>query len=456
MDNDCVLLSAIGHTDPVSHRHDGAILHICRHYKPSKVYLLYSSEMCAIHDGDDRFEFAIDDLNERCGLDIKCEHILKPDLVDVQRFDKIADLMKTEVDRIHNENPDKQVLLNVSSGTPAMKGALILLANLLPDSYHVKAIQVSAPEKTVRDKEEQNKNAAQKICDEIRDNEDFCENAVDRSYAEVTSNIFSEIVKKDVCAHIDAYDYSAALRQLGEIKSHGGKISDRVQILLEAADQRLNAADKSMLRQALTDEENSMVFAKMQDNLSNLAEYGLWLQIKLKSHHQTDFIRGITPICYELPIQYLRCVRDKNISALKVTTKRGDFFDESKSGYPLYKECMDILDKKFREGYDNKKMSWCSETLIELVRGMNSDAADVADFEELRRYEQEVRNKIAHTIPKNNKLLRNTDQKLADKWERLSRLLKRTLSLEGAEFRKYLNSYDTMNSIIKAEVIRAV
>ena len=434
MNNDCVLFSAIGHSDPVSHRHDGAILHICRYYKPSKVYLLYSGEMCAIRENDDRFEYAIDDLNERCGLDIRCEHILKPDLIDVQRFDEIADLMKTEVERIHDENPDKQLLFNVSSGTPAMKGALILLANLLPDSYHIKTIQVSAPEKTVRGKEKQNRDIAAEIYDEIKNNEDFSENATDRSYAEPTANIYSEIVKKDVCAHIDAYDYSAALRQLGEIRSHGGKISDRVQILLEAADSRLNAADKGKLKQALTDEENSRVFAKMQENLSNLAEYGLWLQIKLKSHHQTDFIRGITPICYELPIQYLRCVRDKNIAALRVTNERGDFFDESKSGYPLYKECMEILDKKFN-GYDNKR-SWCSETIIELVRGMNSDEADVADFEELRKFEQEVRNKIAHTIPKNNKLLRQTGEELDDNWNRLSRLLKRTLSLEGAEFRK--------------------
>lgn len=455
MNNDCILFSAIGHNDPVSHNRDGAILHICRHYKPLKVYLLYSKEMCGIRSGDNRFERAIEDLNKRCGLDISCEAILKPDLVDVQKFDEISDLMKAEVERIHLDNPGKQLLLNVSSGTPAMKGALILLANLLPDSYRVKAIQVNAPEKTFKSKEEENKNNSEKIAEQIEKNEDFNEDAVNRSYAEPTSNIYSEIVKKDVCAHIDAYDYSAALRQLDEIKSHGGKISDRVQILLEAADSRLNEANKGKLRLALTDEEKDRVFAKIPDNLSDLGEYALWLQIKLKCHHLTDFIRGITPICYELPIQYLKCVLNKNINILKNSTEKGDVFDANKSDDPLYKECMEILNKRYYNEYNNKK-PWCSENLIELVRGMNADKADVDDFDELRKYEQKVRNKIAHTISKVGKILRQNDQELTDKWERLCRLLKRTFGMSDAEFSEYLNSYNAMNEIIKAEVRKVV
>lgn len=454
MDNDCILFSAIGHNDPVSHGHDGAVLHICRHYKPSKVYLLYSKEMCEIRSSDNRFELAIADLNKRCGLNIECEAILKPELVDVQKFDEIADMMKAEVERIHIENPDKQLLFNISSGTPAMKGALILLANLLPESYRIKVIQVNAPEKSFKSKEEENKNISEIIAKEIENNNDFNQDAVNRSYPEPASNIYSEIVKKDVCAHIDAYDYSAALRQLDEIKSHGGKISARVQILLEAANARLNEANKSRLKQALTDDEKDKVFAKIPDNLSDLGEYALWLQIKLKCHHLTDFIRGITPICYELPIQYLKCVLNKNINTLKKSLDKGDIFDDNKSEDPLYKECMEILNKRYYK-YDNSK-PWSSEILIELVRGMGAAKADVDDFDELRKYEQIVRNKIAHTISKAGKILRQNDQELTDKWERLCRLLKRTFGISDEEFSEYLNSYNAMNEIIKAEVRKAV
>ena len=94
MSNNLILFSAVGHSDPVSNKHDGAILHICRHYNPSKVYLIYSKEMCEIRDSDNRFEAAIDDLNKRECLDIKCEAILKPELENVHRFDDLVDIMK--------------------------------------------------------------------------------------------------------------------------------------------------------------------------------------------------------------------------------------------------------------------------------------------------------------------------------------------------------------------------
>lgn len=455
MNNDCILFSAIGHNDPVSHRRDGAMLHICRHYHPSKVYLLYSKEMCEIRSSDNRFELAIADLNERCGLNIGCEAILKPELVDVQKFDEIADMMKAEVERIHSENPDKQLLFNVSSGTPAMKGALILLANLLPESYRIKVIQVDAPERSFKSKEEENKNSSEIIANQIKTNEDFSKDALNRSYPEPASNIYSEIVKKDVCAHIDAYDYSAALRQLEEIKSHGGKISNRVQILLEAANSRLNEADKSKLKRALNDDEKAMVFANLpEENLSDLSEYALWLQIKLKSHHLTDFIRGITPICYELPIKYLKCVLGKNINSIKKSIEKGDIFDDNKSDDPLYKECMEILNKRYYEYNNDRPLS--SEILIELVRGMNADDNDVYDFEKLRNYEQQVRNKVAHTITKASKLLHQGDLGLTENWERICRLLKNTFKMNDETFSDYLESYDKMNSIIKYEVQKVI
>ena len=58
--------------------------------------------------------------------DIQCEAILKPELEDVHRFDLLADIIKSEIDKIHDSNENDEILLNVSSGTPAMKGACLL------------------------------------------------------------------------------------------------------------------------------------------------------------------------------------------------------------------------------------------------------------------------------------------------------------------------------------------
>ena len=456
MENNCILFSPVGHTDPVKNNHDGALLHICRHYQPKKVYIFYSGEMCKIHEYDHRYEAAINDLNERCGLDIQCEAILKPELEDVHRFDLLADIIKSEIDKIHDSNKNDEILLNVSSGTPAMKGALILISNLLPDSYHLKAIQVSAPGEGVREKEAVNKEDSEKILEQIKNNVDFEPNAVNRAYIESKSTIYAEIIKKDICAHIDAYDYTAALRQVKEVKEHNGRISERAEQLIEAANARLNEGDKATLCKILTKEEYADVFPYSLADLTALGEYAMWMQIKKKSKQSADFIRGITPICYELPIKYMKNVLGKDIMSICDRQDRGDFFDEKKAGEPLYNECMDILDQKYwRYGYDNSK-PWASEILIELVNGFDADSLDAQYFKELRIYEQSVRNRVAHTIFKPKNVKHFTKLSLEDVWERLYYLLRRTFKMTEEQFAEYLKSYDVMNGIIKEEIVKHI
>ena len=43
--NKKVLLTFAGNTDPTRGQHDGPIIHICRYYKPEKIYLILTKEM---------------------------------------------------------------------------------------------------------------------------------------------------------------------------------------------------------------------------------------------------------------------------------------------------------------------------------------------------------------------------------------------------------------------------
>lgn len=52
-----VLFSPVGGTDPISNERDGALLHICRIYKPDIVYLYMSKEMLEFHKKDNRYLF---------------------------------------------------------------------------------------------------------------------------------------------------------------------------------------------------------------------------------------------------------------------------------------------------------------------------------------------------------------------------------------------------------------
>ena len=40
-----ILLTFAGNTDPTRGEHDGPIIHICRYYKPDKIYLILTKEM---------------------------------------------------------------------------------------------------------------------------------------------------------------------------------------------------------------------------------------------------------------------------------------------------------------------------------------------------------------------------------------------------------------------------
>ena len=333
---------------------------------------------------------------------------------------------------------------------------LLLIANLLPASYNLKVIQVSAPERTWKAKEDDNKELSKKIFEDIKNNSDFAQDSPDRTYVEPMSNIYSEIVKKDICAHVDAYDYPAAIRQLEEIYDHNGKISDRVRKLLDAANLRLNGCDASKIKKLLSADETSKVFGKIAPDLFDLSEYALWMNIKLKSNQITDFIRGLTPICYELPIKYLKYVLKKDILTIRWQGKNGDVFNYKKENTILYKECMDILNQAFPQyGYDNKR-PWSSESLIELVRRFGADQSDIADFDALRKYEQCVRNKIAHTIGNTQTALSSGNLTPEDAWKKLCHLLCRIFNMDEQGLKCYLESYDKMNEIIKSEVMKAV
>ena len=60
-----ILFSPIGGTDPISNFRDGAMLHICRIYKPDIVYLYLSKEMCEFQEKDDRYRYCLEQLGKK-------------------------------------------------------------------------------------------------------------------------------------------------------------------------------------------------------------------------------------------------------------------------------------------------------------------------------------------------------------------------------------------------------
>lgn len=135
-----ILFSPVGGTDPISNFRDGALLHICRVYQPDVVYLYLSKEMCEFQDKDDRYRFCLRKLGELLGKQIEIIEIEKNDLEEVQVFDTFMKEYREILNDIRDKYQGSELILNVSSGTPAMKSALQILAAI--GEIKMKAVQV--------------------------------------------------------------------------------------------------------------------------------------------------------------------------------------------------------------------------------------------------------------------------------------------------------------------------
>lgn len=221
-----VLFSPIGSTDPVTNFRDGSMLHICRKYKPCAVMLFLSSEMAERQKNDDRYVKAIEMLEKE--EDFKTEIILeeRPDLKNVQDFEICFKEFRPLLEKLHKNYPDSEMLINIASGTPAMKGTLYMLASFLP--FKVTLVQTSTPLKE--------QNPRRGVIKDY-DVELFWESNLDndkklyedRCAVVKNPNLTEEIQKENIRDLIDGYEYSAALKIAEKISpALGGEVTELI------------------------------------------------------------------------------------------------------------------------------------------------------------------------------------------------------------------------------------
>src|SRR5699024_2469561 len=110
-----ILFSPVGGHDPIANYHDGALIHICRVYRPDKVYLYLSQEMLERSRLDDRYRISLAKLREQLHGGMEEIHLIERDeLKEVQRFDTFYTDFDQILHRIREENPESELLLNLS------------------------------------------------------------------------------------------------------------------------------------------------------------------------------------------------------------------------------------------------------------------------------------------------------------------------------------------------------
>lgn len=204
-----ILLTFAGNTDPTRGEHDGPIIHICRYYKPDKIYLILTKEM---EERDEEpyniYERAIKENLK--GYNPEIFHI-NTGIEEAHHFDIYFNWIYETFEKIKKEEKDAEIYLNMTSGTSQMTINLLMYyidsfdLNLIPiqvETYTGQSNQSKENNKTV------DKNydvEAEAICN--LDNEEKT-----RTYRIVIPNLkkYSRILTKNqIQKMLEQYKYEA-------------------------------------------------------------------------------------------------------------------------------------------------------------------------------------------------------------------------------------------------------
>lgn len=287
-----ILFSPIGGTDPIKYSRDGSMLHICRHYLPDVVYLYLSKEILECHRKDNRYVDSIERLGNYLNHSFEVRIFERPELQDVHQYDLFYQDFRGEIGKIEREmEQGDELLVNMASGTPAMKSALLVIATFA--EYRFKAIQVSTPQDGMNVKHEDRENYdGKENWEKNRDNDEGAKNRCEEvKCLGLMKMLKIEIIKK----HILAYDYTAALAVASEIKRD---ISEDAYMMLKIADARIKLNLRKISE--LMRKKSYDIYPIQEGSQQKVFEYALALKTRIKKEEYADFIRGITPLVIDV------------------------------------------------------------------------------------------------------------------------------------------------------------
>lgn len=349
-----------------------------------------------------------------------------------------------QIEEISETMDDTDTLyLNVSSGTPAMKSTLLVIATLA--EYKFVPVQVSTPTMKLNKHEEDRENYDVVSYWEL--NEDN-EKEFDNRCKVVKSKNLVALLKCDLIKkHVQAYDYTAALTIAEEIKDY---LSQEAILLLQVANHRLKL-NKSGIDKCIGDENYDFIPIK-EGNKRDIFEYALGLEIKLKKEEFADFVRGITPIVadlFEIILKekfkikldnYCKIVKNKYGNKVRV-------WDTNKlSGTSI----ADIFQAHFRLDFKGGAISTYHLKII--IDELSDDADFKQVVKDVNDVEQLVRNLVAHEIVSvTNEWIKG---KTGFSAENVFQKIKYLMNRSGLNIKtEYWDSYNEMNQIIINAII---
>lgn len=405
------------------------------------VVLYLSGEMYQHHVQDNRYVYCLEELGKKMSHPFEIEVIVRDELTEVQDYEYFyTEFTKCINDIVAQMDEGDELLLNVSSGTPAMKNALIILATLAEFSFQ--PIQVSTPLKRSNYMDENTKKYEVQEQWEFDEDNEPQEGDTSRC-EEIKSLNLVKLLKVNLLEkHLQAYDYTAALEIARDLKNH---ISVKATAMIEQANER-NQLNTKRVNELAKKIDYQPMPVKNQENC-DLLEYVLLLQMKVRRKEYADFIRAITPVVFEL---FYRVLKRQCHIDIK------DYCDEKKSGlrWNLEKikqtEVGDILQKEYAAtGFRGGPVY--SSQLKPLILHYSVSEKVNSLVTDLRHAEEKARNKAAHTIVSitNEKIVKWTDYTAEELLVKIQQL---TLFVVPGQDGSIWDSYDRMNEAIMKEI----
>lgn len=437
-----ILFTPIGGSDPIRNYRDGSMLHICRQYKPDVVYMYLSAEMYEHQKEDNRYCYCLEQLGKLLNHHFEVRQILRKNLKQVQNHEIFYDDFRKCISDIKNEiSPEDELLVNISSGTPAMKNALVVLSTL--GELLFKTIQVSTPLKKINRTDEnvyKYDPEGEWECNE--DNQGECESRCEEL---MSSNLSMLIQMKIIKMHIHAYDYEAAYRVA---KENEDKLSENSILYLEQAKARIQLNSFRVNDIAKLIKYQPMPIRREEDRA--LAEYLFMLQVKEKRGNYDDFIRAITPAIANLFERLLLKNKVDVSQYVRVDSKGVRRWDEDKLKNT---DILVILNQEYKQGFKTDSFIQ-SDHLKYLLDAKLQNEKLKKCVEDLRRIESDIRNKVAHTIfPVTQEVIKRWTGFTTKEIFRKLVVLAETIGIVGDDI---WNNYDVMNQTICHELDRGL
>lgn len=427
----CVLFSPVGMTDPIKGHKDGPLLHIVRYYRPKKVVLFLTGEIMERHKKDNRYcrtiravcpyltdediqiiESPKDGKNKQGGKNGKGK---KEEDEKVNKFELFDNCFRGELEKLHRDYPEHEILANVSSGTPQMEASLYVLAETLP--FDIQLVQVHSPNPA--DHPDHFGPVEEELA-ALR--ETGPGDARNRTEALHTDNIQAAALEKALHEQLNSYDYSAAYKLIGSALEKYSLFTSTASELCRAANQRLTLRTKDAYRTA--DRAKGKVTFSFSANkeMEPLYEYLLMLDVLLKREAYGDYARAVSPA--------ITAIMEKVAFSWLGKKKEALCKKDSKNIYrwstalllqnePALLDYFKKLNKESPDFFEMKEVIVNSASLLNVLHyckeagKCRANDEDLKDFDDLRNFEENVRNLAAHTITAIDKALIEEISKVA-------------------------------------------